>query len=59
MKAVTQYKSFVNEQVRAEIGLKVGLRGINVTLRGKYPIFIIFIFYHPLDDIFKNYMLIG
>ncbi|GBO04566.1 Dual oxidase maturation factor 1 [Araneus ventricosus] len=32
--ATTPYKSFINEQVKAEIGLKVGLRGINVTLRG-------------------------
>ncbi|CAL1264848.1 unnamed protein product [Larinioides sclopetarius] len=34
VKATTPYKSFINEQVKAEIGLKVGLRGINVTLRG-------------------------
>ncbi|GFS47752.1 dual oxidase maturation factor 1 [Trichonephila inaurata madagascariensis] len=32
--ATTPYKSFISEQVRAEIGLKVGLRGINVTLLG-------------------------
>ncbi|XP_071034974.1 dual oxidase maturation factor 1 [Parasteatoda tepidariorum] len=32
--ATTQYKSFVNEHVKANIGLKIGLRGINVTLRG-------------------------
>ncbi|GFU18395.1 dual oxidase maturation factor 1 [Trichonephila clavipes] len=34
VKATTPYKSFISEQVRAEIGLKVGLRGINVTLLG-------------------------
>ncbi|KAG8183360.1 hypothetical protein JTE90_008263 [Oedothorax gibbosus] len=34
VRAETQYKSFVDGHVKAEIGLKVGLRGINVTLRG-------------------------
>ncbi|XP_054713754.1 dual oxidase maturation factor 1-like [Uloborus diversus] len=34
VKAVVQYKSFINENAHAHIGLKVGLRGINVTLKG-------------------------
>ncbi|KFM78466.1 Dual oxidase maturation factor 1, partial [Stegodyphus mimosarum] len=34
VEALTPYKSFVKEQVKANIGLKVGLRGINVTLKG-------------------------
>ncbi|XP_035207012.1 dual oxidase maturation factor 1-like isoform X2 [Stegodyphus dumicola] len=34
VEALTPYKSFVKQQVKANIGLKVGLRGINVTLKG-------------------------
>lgn len=57
VKAVTQYKSFVNEQVQAEIGLKVGLRGINVTLRGEYHITIFYFhFLSPFRRCFKKYV---
>lgn len=35
VEATTQYKSFNKEHAQVRIGLKVGLRGINVTLRGK------------------------
>ena len=43
VEAETQYKSFVNGNVKAEIGLKVGLRGINVTLRGNELVSVAFI----------------
>lgn len=34
LKANTTYKSFSNIVVNAEVGLHVGLYGINITLRG-------------------------
>ena len=30
----TQYKAFTNQEIVADIGLHIGLRGINVTLLG-------------------------
>ena len=32
----TQYRAHTNEEITAEVGLFVGLRGINITLKGKY-----------------------
>ena len=34
---LTQYKAFTDDEVVADVGLHIGLRGINVTLRGKQP----------------------
>ena len=31
----TQYKAFTHDEITADIGLHIGLRGINVTLKGK------------------------
>jgi len=31
----TQYKAFAKFEITADIGLHIGLRGINVTLKGK------------------------
>lgn len=30
----TQYKAFTDEEIDAEVGLHVGLRGVNITLKG-------------------------
>lgn len=30
----TQYKAFTTEEIRADVGLHIGLRGINITLKG-------------------------
>ena len=30
----TQYKAFTNKEIVADISLNIGLRGINVTLKG-------------------------
>lgn len=35
LKANTTYKSFSNVVVKAEVGLHVGLYGVNITLRGQ------------------------
>lgn len=35
MQANTSYKSFSPVQVNVDIGLHIGLAGVNVTLRGK------------------------
>lgn len=35
VKANASYKSFSNAVVSAEVGLHVGLHGINITLKGK------------------------
>ena len=31
----TQYKAFANFEITADIGLHIGLRGVNITLKGK------------------------
>ena len=33
--AVTQYKAGTRQHIHAEIGVKIGLRSVNITLRGK------------------------
>ena len=35
MNVLTQYKAFTNEEVIADVGLHIGLRGVNITLRSK------------------------
>lgn len=30
----TQYKAFTTEEIEADVGLHIGLRGINITLKG-------------------------
>lgn len=30
----TQYKAFTTEEIRADVGLHIGLRGVNITLKG-------------------------
>ena len=30
----TQYKAFTTEEIVADVGLHIGLRGINITLKG-------------------------
>ena len=32
----TQYRAQTDEQITAEVGLFIGLRGLNITLKGKY-----------------------
>ena len=34
MESQTQYKAFMSKEITAKIGVKVGLRGVNVTLKG-------------------------
>lgn len=41
VKANATYKSFSNVVVSAEVGLHVGLYGINITLKGESSIFIV------------------
>ena len=33
--AVTQYKAGTRKHIHAEIGVKIGLRSVNITLKGK------------------------
>lgn len=30
----TQYKAFMSQEIKAKVGVKIGLRGVNVTLTG-------------------------
>ena len=34
METTTQYKAFMSQEIKAEVGVNIGLRGINVTLKG-------------------------
>jgi hypothetical protein len=34
VETTTQYKAFMSQQIKANIGVNIGLRGINVTLKG-------------------------
>ena len=35
MKTTTQYKAFMSQEIKAQVGVNIGLRGINVTLKGR------------------------
>jgi hypothetical protein len=34
VETTTQYKAFMSQEIKAEVGVNIGLRGINVTLKG-------------------------
>ena len=37
----TQYKAFTTEEIIADVGLHIGLRGINITLKGNLILLIL------------------
>ena len=34
VETTTQYKAFMSQEIKAKVGVKIGLRGVNVTLKG-------------------------
>ena len=34
VETTTQYKAFMSQEIKAKVGVNIGLRGINVTLKG-------------------------
>jgi hypothetical protein len=35
VETTTQYKAFMSQEIKAKVGVNIGLRGINVTLKGR------------------------